>query len=119
MTITQRGAATAPDEQSCPGLLASHIEGFAAQLSRKGYAQNTVLSKCEMLTNLSRWLERRRLSLAALDEGRLTRFLTGRHRQGKARRGDPTTGQQLLEYLRDHDEIAAARQRIDRTRRLA
>ena len=115
MSLTRRGAATAPDEQSCTGPLASHIQGFAAQLSRKGYAQNTVLSKCEVLTNLSRWLERRRLSLGVLDEGRLRQFLTGRRRQGKARRGDPTTGQQFLEYLRDHDEIAAAPQRVDRT----
>jgi len=115
MSLTRRGAVIASHGQSCPGPLASHIDGFAAQLSRKGYAQNTVLSKCEVLTNLSRWLERRRLSLAALDEGRLRQFLAGRRRQGKARRGDPATGQQLLEYLRDHDEIAAAPQRIDRT----
>ncbi len=115
MSLTHRSAAIAPDGQSCTGPLASHIEGYAAQLSRKGYAQNTVLSKCEVLTNLSRWLERCHLSLGALDEGRLRRFLAARRRQGKARRGDPATGQQLLEYLRDHDEIAAAPQRIDRT----
>ena len=115
MSLTHRGAAIAPDGQSCTGPLASHVEGFAAELSRTGYTQNTVLSKHELLTNLSRWLERRRLSLAALDEGRLRQFLAGRRRQGKARRGDPTTGQQLLGYLRDHDEIAAAPQRIDRT----
>jgi len=108
-------ACAQPLKGSCTGLLASHIEGFAAQLSRKGYARNTVLSKCEVLTNLSRWLERRRLSLEALDEGRLRQLLTGLRRQGRTRRGDPTTGQQLLEYLRDHDEIAAAPQRIDRT----
>lgn len=115
MSLTHRGAAIAPDGQSFTGPLASHIEGFAAELSRKGYAQNTILSKHELLTNFSRWLERRCLSLAALDDGRLRQFLAGRRRQGKSRRGDPTTGQQLLEYLRDHDEIAAAPQRIDRT----
>ena len=89
MKLTRHGAATAPDGQSCTRPLASHIEGFAAQLSRKGYAQNTVLSKNELLTNLSRWLERRYLSLAAFDEGRLRQFLAVRRRQGKARRGDP------------------------------
>ena len=108
MTLTHRGAVIAPDEQSCTGPLASHVAGFATELSRKGYAQNTVLSKHELLTNLSRWLERRCLSLAALDEGRLRQFLAGRRRQGKARRGDPTTGHQLLEYLRDRDEIDGA-----------
>ena len=63
----------------------------------------------------SRWLERRRLPLAALDEGRLTQFLATLRRRGEARRGDPATGQQLLGYLRDRDDIAAAAQRIDRT----
>ena len=115
MTLTCQGAATAPDGSPCTGPLASHIGGFAAQLSRKGYAQNTVHAKCAVLADLSRWLERRRLPLAALDEGRLTQFLATLRRRGEARRGDPATGQQLLGYLRDRDDIAAAAQRIDRT----
>ena len=115
MTLTLHGAATAPDGSSCTGPLASHVEGFAAQLSRKGYAQNTVRAKCDVLADLSRWLERRQLPLVALDEGRLRQFQATRRRRDKARRGDPATGQQLLEYLRDRDDIAAAAQRIDRT----
>ena len=115
MTLTRHSAATAPDGQSCTGPLASHIEGFAAQLSRKGYAQNTVRAKCYVLADLSRWLERRRLALAALDEGRLRQFQATRRRRIKARRGDAATGQQLLEYLRDRDDIAAAARRFDRT----
>lgn len=114
MSLTRRDAAIAPDEQSLTGPLASHIEGFAAQLSRKGYAQDTILSKNAVLANLSLWLEQRHFSLESLDEDRLRRFMAARRRQGKARRGDPATGQQILEYLRDHDEIAAAQQRIDR-----
>lgn len=115
MSLAHRDTAIAPDGQSCTGPLASHVEGFATELARKGYAQNTVLSKNELLANLSRWLERRCLSLDALDEGRLGQFLADRRLQGKVRRGDPTTGHQLLEYLRDRDEIAAAPQRIDKT----
>ena len=113
--LTRNGAATAPDGQSCAGPLASHIEGFAAQLSRKGYAQNTIRAKCDVLADLSRWLARRQLTLAALDEGRLRQFQATRRRRDKARRGDPATGQQLVEYLRDGGDIAAAAQRIDRT----
>lgn len=113
--LTRHSAATAPDGQSCTGPLASHIERFAAQLSRNGYAQNTVRAKCDVLADLSRWLERRRLSLAALDEGRLRHFQATRRRRGKARRGDPATGEQLLGYLRDRGDIAAAAQRIDWT----
>lgn len=115
MTATRLGAVTAPDGRSCTGPLASHLEGFAAQLSRKGYAQNTVRAKCDVLADLSLWLERRRLPLAALDERRLRQFQANRRRLDKAQRGDPATAQQLLEYLRDRDDIAAAAQRIDRT----
>ena len=84
MTLTRHGATTAPDGQPCTGPLAPHVEGFAAQLSRKGYAQITVRAKCNVLADLSRWLERRRLTLAALDEDRLTQFLASlRHGEKK------------------------------------
>ena len=114
MTLTRHGSATAPDGQFCTGPLASHIEGFAAQLWRKGYAQNTVRAKCDLLADLSRWFDRRQLALSDLDEGRLTQFQATRRRRGKARRGDPATGQQFLAYLRDCNDIAAVAQRIDR-----
>jgi site-specific recombinase XerD len=115
MTLTRHGAATAPDIRSCPGPLASHVEGFAGQLSGKGYAQNTIHAKCDVLADLSRWLERRQLSLAALDEDLLRQYQAIRCRRGKVRRGDSATGQQLLEYLRDRDDVPAAAERIDRT----
>ena len=115
MTPTLHGAATAPAGHSCAGPLASHVETFAAQLLHKGYAQNTVRAKCDLLADLSRWLERRGLPLAGLDEGRLTQFLATRRQRSKTRRGDRATGRQLLEHLRELEEIAAAAQRVDRT----
>jgi site-specific recombinase XerD len=115
MTLTLHGAATAPAGQSCTGPLASHVEAFAAQLLHKGYAQTTARAKCDLLTDLSRWLERRGLPLAGLDEGRLTQFLATRRQRNKTRRGDRAAGRQLLEHLRELEEIAAAAQRIDRT----
>ena len=115
MTLARHGAATAPAGQSCTGPLASRVEAFAAQLLHKGYAQNTVRAKCDLLADLSRWLERRGLPLAALDEGRLTQFLATRRRRNKTRRGDRATGQQLLEHLRELEEIAAPVHSIDRT----
>ena len=87
MTLTRHDLATATDEPSCTGPLASHIDGFASQLVRKGYVQESVLAKRDMLADLSRWLERRQLSLAALDEGRLSQFQAARRRRSKARRG--------------------------------
>jgi len=113
--LTYHSAATAPEGRSCTGPLASHIDGFSALLVHEGYARSTVRSKCDMLAGLSRWLERRRLSLTALDERRLREFLVTRRRRSNARRGDPATGQQLLKYLRDRDDVAAEVQKIDRT----
>jgi site-specific recombinase XerD len=115
MTLTLHGAATAPDGQSFTGPLAFHVEAFAAQLLHQGYAQSTVRAKCVLLADLSRWLERRGLPLAGLDEGRLARFLATRRRRSKTRRGDWATGRQLLGHLRELEEIAAPSQRIDRT----
>ena len=112
MTLTRQGAATAPD-RSCEGPLACNIEGFAAHLTGQGYTQGTVRAKCDLLADLSSWLQRRRLCLAALDECRLTQFQASRRRKDRARRGDPATGQQLLKYLRDLNDIAGAVQNID------
>lgn len=115
MTLTLHGAATAPDGRSCTGPLASHVEAFGAQLLHQGYAQSTVRAKCDLLADLSCWLERRGLPLAGLDESRLTQFLATRRQRSKTRRGDRATGRQLLERLRELEEIAAAVQSIDRT----
>lgn len=115
MTLTRHGAATAPVGQSFTGPLASHVEAIAARLLHKGYAQNTVRAKCDLLADLSRWLDRRGLPLAALDEGRLTQFLATRRRRSKTRRGDRATGRQLLEHLRELEQIAAPVHSVDRT----
>jgi site-specific recombinase XerD len=111
MTTTRQAAAA--DELSCAGPLECCIKGFAAQLSRHGYAPNTIHAKCDLLADLNRWLERRELSLAALDEPRLRQFQASRRRRGKMRRGDPATAQQLLQYLREHGHIAPAPQAVD------
>jgi site-specific recombinase XerD len=115
MTLTRHGAVIALEEQSCTGPLAPHVDGFASQLAQKGYVPNTVRAKCAVLADLSRWLERRQLTLAALDDARLRQFQATRRRRNKAQRGDPATGQQLLEYLRDRNHIATAAQKIDQT----
>lgn len=114
MALIRHGAAAALDGLSCTGPLASRIESFARHLSRQGYAANTVRTKRERVADLSRWLERRKLSLGALDEERLSQFWASLRRRDRARRGDLATGQQLLEYLRDHGDIAPATATIDR-----
>ena len=94
MAITQQAAAA--DDFSCAGPLDYCIKDFAAQLSRQGYVPDTVRAKCNLLADLSGWLERRKLSLSALDEHRLKQFQASRRQRGKIRHGEPTTGRQLL-----------------------
>ena len=115
MALTQEEVVHALGGLSCTGPLASHIGCFAERLSAKGYVQSTVRAKCEYLVDLSRWLERHTLSLSALDEKRLSQFQARRRRRGSARRGDPATGQQLLEYLRERGDIAEATQPVDQS----
>lgn len=58
--------ATSANERSCAGRLESCVKGFAEQLMRQGYAPNTIHAKCDLLADLGHWIDRRRLSLAAL-----------------------------------------------------
>ncbi len=85
------------------GPLLSHIEDFAASLIGEGYAPCTLKEKYELAADLSAWLARRRLPLAALDEGRLKGFYAQRYR-GR-HRGDARTEQQLLAFLRARDAV--------------
>jgi len=90
---------TAPDGCRCIGPLASHIDGFAAQLGREGYAPTTVREKCAFLAEISEGLEAQGLSLEALgerDPGRLDR-----HHRARLPRGAAATINQMLRYLRD------------------
>jgi hypothetical protein len=109
--IDRNGAVSAPATRACTGPLASHIGGFTALLSRRGYAPNTVQAKCMLVADLSRWLEVRGLSLDRLDQARLRQFHQD-HRDRK-RRGDVATGEQLLGYLRDLGCIQAPPLEVD------
>ena len=115
MMLTRHGGTTAPDRKICDDPLASHVGGFAAQLSLMGYAPNTVHSKCDVLADLSRWLKRRHIPLAKLNEMRLRQFQEARRRRNRVRRGDVATGKQLLAYLRSCGDCAPAAQQIDRS----
>jgi integrase/recombinase XerD len=113
MKIDRKGALATPTQRVCVGPIASHIDSFAKFLAEEGYARFTVKSKCLLVADLSHWLKRRRLPLARLDEGKLKQFHT--HHRPSIRRGDVSTGQQLLELLRGLGVIPALPQKIDRT----
>jgi integrase/recombinase XerD len=113
MTITHCGAATTSDQRVCVGPLACYIDRFAEFLADEGYTSRTVKEKRALVADLSRWLARRGLPLAKLDERRLKQF-HAYHRRS-LRRGDVSTGRQLLGLLRRLGVISSLPQKMDRT----
>jgi integrase/recombinase XerD len=113
MTITHNGAATTSNQRACVGPLACYIDSFAEFLACEGYTSQTVKVKQALVADLSRWLARRGLSLARLDEQRLKQF-HAYHRRS-LRRGDVSTGHQLLGLLRGLGVISSLPQRMDQT----
>lgn len=94
------------------GPLASHIDGFAAQLAAKGYADATAKEKLRLVRDASWWLEQQDPSFYVLDALWVKAFLLHR---GRARGGEAATCRQLLSYLGEVAHIPAtpAAQGID------
>lgn len=97
----RNGVATATIRRLCVGPLVNHVVGFAARLGGEGYRPQSVRDKCELVADLSRWLDRRNLSRDVLDEELLRQYYAVRCHRGHVRRGEAATGRQLLGYLRD------------------
>jgi site-specific recombinase XerD len=93
------------DKLVCIGALAPYIDGFTALCAREGHSTGTLRRKYSFLANLSRWLKRRKLPLAKLDETQLNYF-HAKHPE-RAPSGDLSTGRQLLEFLRSLGAIPA------------
>lgn len=94
------GDTTRQTQQAREGPLAPHADAFTALLEREGYAPTTVRGKRQLHDELSRWLGRRKLHAADLNEQRLRLFLSSRARRHRTRRGDAATCRQLLRFLR-------------------
>jgi site-specific recombinase XerD len=89
-----------PDGRSRGNPLVLHIAPFAASLIEDGYVHSTIDSKTSLLVSLGRWLARGKFTLTDLDEQLIDRFITGRRRSGRLRRGDGETVRQFLDHLR-------------------
>jgi len=96
------------------GPLASHIDGFSTLLASQGYARSTAREKLRLVVDLSRWLGRRKLSVADLDEQRVSQFLTNRRRR-RARHGNAATCKMLLSYLRHLGRIPSSQEQFHDT----
>ena len=113
MAINRKGTITASTQRACVGSLAAHLDKFAEFLVGEGYVSETIKAKYALVADLSRWLKQRGVPLAKLDETRLKQFHA--HRRGSRRRGDVSTGHQLLELLRRLGVVPALPQKVDQT----
>lgn len=111
--INRKGAPTASTQRVCIGPLAHHADKFTEFLADEGYASRTIAAKCALVVELSHWLQRQALPLARLDENRLKQFYT--HRRSPVRRGDVSTGYQLVQLLRRLGVIPSLPPKIDQT----
>lgn len=109
----RKSAVTATVQRVCVGPLAPHTDRFAEFLAAEGYAPHTIRTKCASVADLSHWLKRCGLPLTELDEERVKQF-HARHRDSM-RRGDATTGDQLLEFLRRRSAIPSLPRKTDRS----
>ena len=88
------------------GPLGPHIESFATLLSRQGYRPAVGWRKIWLVAELSRWLERKHVTLKDLEERYIAAFLQARWRRGAKRCGEATL-MALLQHLRVSHVIRA------------
>lgn len=89
------------------GPLGPHIDSFAQILMEQGYKRSTAKQKIGIVSDLSRWLDRQRLSVEDLDEIKLNKFLLYRGRRGSIFKIEPPTLRELLEHLREIGVVPA------------
>ncbi|MCK4305215.1 MAG: tyrosine-type recombinase/integrase [Candidatus Eisenbacteria sp.] len=94
-------------------MFGAHLDSFVATVSELGYSRSTVRERLWLLDDLERWLKRKSLALADLQEQAVKRFLEKRRRTGRLRNGDARTVHHFLEHLRDKGTIPSPEPPID------
>lgn len=92
------------------GPLGPHVDAFARQLRELGYARTTIQQKLRVVATFSRWLERRKLPVAEVDEQSVVKYLA---RLGRP--DDSATLTHLLETLRQAGVIPRSTREGDET----
>jgi site-specific recombinase XerD len=103
------------------GPLAGHIDAFAGLLFEQGYSRVYARNKLWLLRDLGRWLDRHRLRVADVNEGRLADFARDRSRRGRSlQRGNGAMLEKFLAHLRKSGTAPTAASRLpqDATSRL-
>jgi hypothetical protein len=96
------------------GPLASHLGPFVTSLIDQQYSKNVIHIKVRHALAFDRWLAKRRVASADLNEGHIERYQhRSRHRRQRilteTRRREWYEATQLLQFLRRHGVCRAAR----------
>lgn len=100
-------------ERQRAGLFGAHLDSFVGAVSELGYSRSTVRERLRLLSDLERWLKRKRLALGDLQEQVVQRFLETRRRTGRLRKSDARTVHHFVEHLRDKGIIQWTEAPID------
>lgn len=90
------------------GPLAPYLASFGASLSQQGYCHTNGWDKLRLASDLSRWMDRRRLAPRQLDEEQMAAFLNTRWKRTSERTGDRATMTLVLRHLRQSNITPAA-----------
>jgi len=90
----------AADQESRARILEQCVESFIAGLSRLGYCEAVLRQKRTMAACFARWVERRRLDIAAIDEATVDAFLVHLRRRRVLVGNRRCTVMAFLEHLR-------------------
>lgn len=91
------------------GLLAGHLDNFAALLARQGYCRSSGWQKVRLVADMSQWLAEKHFKLVELDEHQAGAFLKARWKIRSRVSGDSATLSLLLRHLREIGVLPACR----------
>ncbi len=90
----------AASERLRSGLFGAHIEAHCSRLRELGYRATSIKHKLWTVSVLARWMTKKRLALADLDERCVESFRDARKKRGHTCRGLRRTALMLLEQIR-------------------
>jgi site-specific recombinase XerD len=86
--------------------LGAYLDAFAQQMSDHGYARSSGRYALQLLADLARWLNRRRMIVSQLTPKHLESYLKYRCRHGHHRSGDAAIVRRLFAFLLDKSIVA-------------
>lgn len=101
----------------CQGTVREYIGPYATFLKERGYARFSARMQIHCISNFSRWLERRNIRLATMDEQTLHQYLQYRRRRKELQRGDAAALHRLLELLRRMEAVHSKKKQARVSRR--